>query len=93
MGYNMKGSPFLKDVKKWKWNGEQIMVDDSALSPTYKDIDDFGNKTIKYNYIDEDGKKASEVLYENKPRKENKKWKGGPKTPHDRPIDPERFYT
>ena len=92
MGYNMKGSPFLKDVKKWKWNGEQIMVDDSALSPTDEPMDDFGNKTIEYNYTDEDGNPASETLYENKPRKESK-WKGGPKTPHDRLIEGERFYT
>ena len=93
MSYKMKGSPLLKDKKMWKWSGEQIMVDDSTLSDP--SMDDVGNKTIEYNYTDEDGNKASETLYENKPRKENIEFKEGegPKTPRDRPIEPERFYT
>ena len=91
MAFKIKGSPLLKDKKLWKWNGEQIIVDDSTLSGS--SMDDVGNKTIEYNYIDEDGNKASETLYENKPRKENKKWKGGPDMPDDRPIDPKRLYT
>ena len=92
MSYKMKGSPFLKDKKVWKWNGEQVTVDDSTLSGS--SMDDFGNKTIEYNYIDKDGKKASETLYENKPRKENIEFEEGegPKTPRHKPIEPERFY-
>ena len=93
MSYKMKGSPLLKDKKVWKWNGEQVTVDDSALSGS--SVDDLGNKTIEYNYTDKDGNKASETLYENKPRKENKEFLEGegPKTPRDRPIEEERFYT
>ena len=92
MAYKMKGSPLLKDVKMWKYSGEQITVDDSTLSPTDKTFDDYGNKTIKYNYTDEDGNPASEILYENKPRGPSK-WEqdgAGPKMPHDKPIEPER---
>ena len=92
MVFKMKGSPLLKDKKVWKWNGEQITVDDSTLSGS--NIDDLGNKTIEYNYIDKDGNKASETLYKNKPRKEKPAFEEGegPKTPRDRPIEPERFY-
>ena len=90
MAFKMKGSPLLKDKKLWKWSGEQITVDDSTLSGP--SMDDIGNKTIEYNYIDEDGNKASETLYKNKPRKENKKWQGGPKTPSDRPVDPPQYF-
>jgi len=88
----MKGSPLLKDVKRWKWNGEQVMVNDSTLSGS--SMDDFGNKTIEYNYTDEDGSKASETLYENKPRKENKGFKEGegPNMPRDKPIEEEKFF-
>ena len=57
MSYKMKGSPLLKDVKRWKWNGEQVMVNDSTLSGS--SMDDFGNKTIEYNNTDEDGNKAA----------------------------------
>ena len=91
MSYKMKGSPLLKDVKKWDANGDQVMIDDSTLSDP--DMDDFGNETIRYNYIDKSGNKAFDILYENKPRGEDKKWEGGPKTPRDRPIEGERFYT
>ena len=90
MSYKMKGSPLLKDKKVWKWNGEQITVDDSTLSSP--SMDDVGNKTIRYNYIDKSGNEAYDILYDNKPRGEDKKWQGGPKTPSDRPIDPERFF-
>ena len=87
MSYKMKGSPLLKDVKKWDANGDQVMIDDSTLSDP--DMDDFGNETIRYNYIDKSGNKAFDILYENKPRGEDKKWQGGPKTPSDRPIEPD----
>ena len=92
MSYKMKGSPLLKDVKRWKWNGEQVMVNDSTLSGS--SMDDSGNKTIEYNYTDEDGSKASETLYENKPRKENKGFKEGegPNMPRDKPIEEEKFF-
>ena len=92
MAFKMKGSPLLKDKKLWKWNGEQVTVDDSALSGS--SMDDVGNKTIEYNYIDEDGNKASETLYENKPRKEIIEFEEGegPKTPSDRPIDPPQYF-
>jgi len=93
MAFKMR-SPLLKDKKVWKWSGEQVTVDDSTLSPTENGFDDFGNKTIKYNYTDEDGKKASEILYKNKPRKEKPAFEEGegPKTPKDRPIEGERFF-
>ena len=93
MAFEMKGSPLLKDVKKWNANGEQITVDDSALSDP--DMDDYGNKTIRYNYMDKSGNEAYDILYEDKPREENKKFKEGegPKMPSDKPIEPERFYT
>ena len=93
MSYKMKGSPLLKDVKKWDANGDQVMIDDSTLSPTDEPMDDFGNKTIKYNYIDKNGNEVFDILYEDKPRGEDKKWQGGPKTPRDKPIEEERFYT
>ena len=94
MVFKMKGNPLLKDVKKWDANGEQITVDDSTLSPTDEPMDDYGNKTIEYNYTDKDGKPASEILYLNKPRKEKEIQEGtGPKMPSDRPIERERFYT
>ena len=87
-------SPLLKDKKVWKWGGEQVTVDDSTLSATEKEFDDVGNKTIQYNYTDEDGKPASEIMYLNKPRKESEIEEGeGPKTPSHRPIEGERFYT
>ena len=38
--------------------------------------DDFGNKTIKYNYKDADGNPASEIMYLNPPRKESP-WEKG----------------
>ena len=81
--FKMKGSPLLKDVKKWDANGDQVMIDDSTLSDP--DIDDDGNETIRYNYIDKDGNEAWDILYEDKPRSE------GPKEPKN--PDPERFYT
>jgi len=92
MAYKMKGSPLLKDKKVWKWSGEQVMVNDSTLSNP--SIDDVGNKTIKHNYTDKDGNKASEILYENKPRKENKEFQTGegPKMPRDRPVGPQRNF-
>ena len=93
MAFKMR-SPLLKDKKVWKWSGEQVIVDDSTLSATEKKFDDLGNKTIQYNYTDEDGKPASEIMYLNKPRKEPGFKEGeGPKTPSDRPIEEERFYT
>ena len=90
MSYKMKGSPLLKDVKKWDANGDQIIVNDSTLSNP--DMDDFGNETIRYNYIDKSGNETYDILYENKPRGEDKKWQGGPKTPSDRPIDPPQHF-
>ena len=86
--FKMKGSPFLKDVKKWNANGEQITVDDSTLSDP--DMDENGNKTIKYNYIDKSGNEAFDILYEDKPRGESK-WKDEPIVPRNRPIEPERY--
>ena len=67
-GRRRRRSPLHKDVKMWKWNGKQIIVDDSTLSPTIKDVDDYGNKTVRYNYINKEGKEESEVIYKNKPR-------------------------
>ena len=89
MSYKMKGSPLLKDVKKWDANGNQITVDDSTLSNP--DMDDFGNKTIRYNYIDKSGNETFDILYEDKPRGKSK-WKDEPIVPIDRPIDEEKFY-
>ena len=95
MGYTMKGSSLLKDKKVWKWSGEQVTVDDSTLSPTEKEFDDLGNKTIQYNYTGEDGKPASDIMYLGKPRKEKPAFEEGegPKMPSDRPIEGEQFYT
>ena len=95
MGYKMKGSPLLKDTKVWKYNGEQVTVDDSTLTKTGKKYDDYGNKTIIYNYKDKDGNPAEEIMYlDEAPRKEKEIKEGtGPKMPSDRPIEGERFYT
>ena len=91
MAFKMKGSPFLKDVKRWDANGDQITVDDSTLSDP--GMDDDGNKTIRYNYIDKSGNKAYDILYKNKPRGKSKIKEGeGPNMPSDRPIEGERFY-
>ena len=87
--FKMKGSPLLKDKKVWKWSGEQVTIDDSTLSPTKTTYDDFGNKTIKYNYKDEDGNPASEIMYLNKPRKESSLEKGR----DIKPIEEQRFFT
>ena len=64
--FKMKGSPLLKDVKRWNANGDQITVDDSTLSDP--DMEDDGNKTIRYNYIDKSGNEAFDILYPEKPR-------------------------
>ena len=90
--FKMNGSPFLKDIKLYEGNGSQITVDDSTLSDP--DMDDNGNKTIRYNYIDKSGNKAYDILYKNKPRGKSKIKEGeGPNMPSDRPIEGERFYT
>ena len=91
MSFKMKGSPLLKDVKRWDANGKQITVDDSTLSNP--GMDDNGNETIRYNYIDKGGNKAYDVLYKNKPRGESEIKEGeGPNMPSDRPINPERHF-
>ena len=82
MGYNMKGSPFLKDVKMYEGNGNQITVDDTNLGKVY--IDEHGNQARDYSYISPDGKKGTDVLYLSKPRFEGSK---EPKNP-----DEEKFY-
>ena len=83
-----------KTFKKKEEEKEEVIVDDSTLSATEKKFDDLGNKTIQYNYTDEDGKPASEIMYLSKPRKEPGFKEGvGPKMPSDRPIEEERFYT
>ena len=86
-GFRMKGSPLLKDVKMYDGNGNQVTIDDSTLSNP--DIDNFGNKTIRYNYIDKSGNEAFDVLYKEKPRFGGSR-KGDPVVPSDRPIDVER---
>ena len=90
MAYKMKGSPFLKDIKLYEGSGSQVSVDDTNLGKEY--MDEHGNKARDYTYTTKDGKKATDVFYLSKPRFEGSKWKGGPKTPSDRPIDPERFF-
>ena len=65
MGYNMKGSPFLKDVKMYEGSGSQITVDDASLCKVYLDED--GNKARDYTYTTKDGKKGTDILYLNKP--------------------------
>jgi len=89
MAFKMKGSPLYKDKKVWNWNGEQVTVDDSTLTETKKKFDEFGNETIKYNYTDEDGNPASDILYLNKPRKESP-WQEMPKPGSDKPYIPPR---
>ena len=83
MGYKMKGSPFLKDVKLYEGSGNQITVDDKTLGEEY--MDEHGNKARDYSYTNKDGEKGTDVLYLSKPRSE------GPKEPKN--PDPERFYT
>ena len=87
MAFRMKGSPLLKDVKRWDANGDQITIDDSTLSDP--DMDDDGNETIRYNYIDKSGNEAFDVLYKEKPRFGGSR-KGDPVVPSDRPIDVDR---
>ena len=64
--FKMKGSPFLKDVKMYEGNGNQITVDDTNLGKVYMDED--GNKVRDYSYTSPDGKKGIDALYLNKPR-------------------------
>lgn len=71
MGYNMRGSPFLKDVKMYQGDGSQITVDDANLGKTYMDED--GNKTRDYTYTTKDGKEGVDTLYLSKPRFEEKR--------------------
>ena len=85
-GFRMKGSPLLKDVKMYDGNGNQVTIDDSTLSNP--DMDNFGNKTIRYNYIDKSGNKTYDILYKNKPRGESEIKEGeGPNMPSDRPME------
>ena len=85
--FKMK-SPLLKDVKIWKWDGSQVIIDDSTLSNP--SMDDFGNKTIEYNYTDKEGKKATEILYKNKPRK-GSILEDTPIVPTSRPIEDKTY--
>ena len=79
----MKGSAFLKDIKLYEGDGNQITVDDTNLGEVYKD--EYGNQARDYSYTSPDGKKATDVLYLGKPRFEDPK---EPKNP-----DPPRLYT
>ena len=92
MAFKMSRSPLLKDVKMYDGNGDQITVDDSTLGKVYRD--DNGNEARDYNYTTKDGEKGVDILYITKPRGESEIEEGeGPKTPSDRPIEGERFFT
>ena len=64
--FRMNGSPFLKDVKMYEGDGNQITVDDTNLGEVHTDED--GNKVRDYSYTSPDGKKGIDALYLNKPR-------------------------
>jgi hypothetical protein len=89
MGYNMKGSPLLRDVKMYNGNGESVTVDDSTLSKTYRDEN--GNEARDYTYTTKDGEEGVDILYMTKPRGPSE-WQGGPDTPRNRPIEPKRNF-
>ena len=78
----MKGSSFLKDVKMYDGNGNQITVDDTNLGKTYKDEN--GNEARDYKYI-KDGKEGIDVLYLKPPRGPSE-WEN--KKPIQRSVDP-----
>jgi|TARA_R110002012_G_scaffold279825_1_gene468227 hypothetical protein len=88
MGYKMKGSPLLKDVKMYDGNGESVTVDDASLGKAYRDKN--GNKARDYTYTGKDGEEGVDVLYMTKPRGPSKWEGGGLDIPHDRPIEPKR---
>ena len=76
-GYSYPGtSPLQKDVKMYNGNGEQVIIDDSNLSDTYRDAD--GNQA-------RDNKKTKDVLYTKPPRFNQSE--EGPLLPSDRPIE------
>ena len=68
----------------YEGSGDPVNLNPNDL--TEGDFDDFGNKEWIH-------KETQDIFYKNKPREENTKWQGGPKTPSDRPIEEERFYT
>ena len=82
MAFKMKGSSFLKDVKMYDGNGNQISVDDTNLGKTYKDEN--GNEARDYKYI-KDGKEGIDVLYLKPPRGPSE-WEN--KKPIQRSVDP-----
>tara|TARA_R100000152_G_C6645003_1_gene88342 strand:+ start:304 stop:585 length:282 start_codon:yes stop_codon:yes gene_type:complete len=82
MAFKMKGSSFLKDVKMYDGNGNQITVDDTNLGKTYKDEN--GNEARDYKYI-KDGKEGIDVLYLKPPRGPSE-WEN--KKPIQRSVDP-----
>ena len=91
MSYKMKGSPFLKDVKMYNGNGENVMIDDTNLGKPYRDEN--GNKARDYTYTTKDGGEGVDVLYITKPRGESEIKEGeGPNTPRDKPIEEEKFF-
>ena len=89
MGYNMKGRPFLKDIKLYEGSGNQITVDDTSLGEVYTDED--GNKARDYSYTNKDGKKSTDILYLSKPRFNESKEGPIPVVPIN--TNRERFYT
>jgi len=66
-GFKMKGSAFLKDVKLYEGNGNQITVDDSKLRKVYTDKN--GAKVRDYYWINKKGEETSDVMYLEKPKK------------------------
>ena len=86
MAFKMKRSAFLKDVKMYDGNGEEITVDDSSLGKVY--MDENGNKVRDYNYTTKDGKKGIDVLYLSTPRGPSK-WENRYRPPQPK----KRYYT
>ena len=65
-GFKMKGSAFLKDVKLYEGNGNQITVDDSKLSEVY--TDESGREVRDYSWTTKEGEETSDVMYLKDPK-------------------------
>jgi len=67
----MKSSAFLKDVKLYNGNGNQITVDEKTLGKVY--TDEHGNQARDYSYSSKSEKSGVgvDVLYLGKPTFEN----------------------
>ena len=76
----------MKGGKKVYYEGSGDPINLNPNDLIEGDFDDFGNKEWIH-------KETQDIFYKKKPRGEDKKWRGGPNMPSDRPIEGERFYT